>query len=741
LVRADSGGGGLVPPAGAWRLGTAGAGTLEHLALLPAPEVDAPLAPGQVRIGVRAAGLNFRDVLIALGVYPGPAAMGNEGAGVVTEVGPGVAGLSVGDRVVGVVPGVFGPAAVADVRMVVPVPPDWSFVQAASVPVAFLTAFYGLVDLAGLRAGERVLVHAGAGGVGMAAVQLARHLGAEVYATASPAKWDTLRGLGLDEEHIASSRDTGFASRFPAMDVVLSSLSGQYVDASLTLLAPGGRFVELGRTDLRDPEHVGTGHPGATYHVLDLLDAGPERLGQILAEVMQLFHTGTLRPPPVTAWDIRRAPEAFRHMSQARHVGKIVLTLPPRLDPDGTVLITGGTGTLGGLLARHLVTAHGVRRLVLASRRGPDAPGAGELCAELSTLGAEVTVAACDAADRDAVGRLVGQLPRLTGVVHAAGALDDATLASLTPEHIDRVLRPKADAALHLHELTQGRDLAMFALYSSASGVLGTAGQGNYAAANAFLDALAAHRHAQGLPATSVAWGYWAQATELTGHLGQGDLARVRRTGVLPLPAGQGLALFDAACMLDEPALVAARLDTAALRAQAGAGAVPALLRGLVRAPARRAVHEAAAASELSARLAGRSEAEQDRVLLDLVRTHAATVLGHTSLESVEPRRAFKELGFDSLTAVELRNRLGAVTGLRLPPTLVFDYPTPALLARHLREEVSGARSGAAPTPPVVAVTGDEPLAIVGMACRFPGGVRCPEDLWDLVVAGRDAVG
>ncbi|KOV69422.1 zinc-binding dehydrogenase, partial [Streptomyces sp. MMG1121] len=278
------------------------------------------------------------------------------------------------------------------------VPEGWSFVEAASVPVVFLTAYYGLVDLARVRSGESVLVHAAAGGVGMAAVQLARHLGAEVWGTASPGKWGVLRSAGVDEVRIASSRTLDFEESFRVatggrgVDVVLDSLAGEFVDASLRLVAAGGggRFVEMGKTDVRDARGVAVEYPGVDYRAFDLMEAGPERIGEMFAELMVLFERGVLAPLPVSVWDVRRAPEAFRFMGQARHVGKVVLTVPARLDSEGTVLVTGGTGVLGAQVARHLVTEHGVRHLVLTSRRGPQAPGAAELRAELVGLGAEV---------------------------------------------------------------------------------------------------------------------------------------------------------------------------------------------------------------------------------------------------------------------------------------------------------------------------------------------------------------
>ncbi|MGW2014046.1 SDR family NAD(P)-dependent oxidoreductase [Streptomyces sp. NPDC001927] len=413
----------------------------------------------------------------------------------------------------------------------------------------------------------------------------------------------------------------------------------------------------------------------------------------------------------------------------------------PAWDPEGVVLVTGGTGTLGALCARHLVTVHGVRRLVLAGRRGAAAPEAVALAEELRGLGAEVSVAACDAADRTALAALIAEITAerpLTGVVHTAGVLDDGVIASQTPERVDRALRPKVDAAWHLHRLTQGHDLAAFVLFSSTSGLFGAPGQGNYAAGNAFVDALAEHRRALGLPAVSQVWGLWAHASGMTGHLGTADLRRAARDGVVPLPTADALSLFDrAATGAADPVLVPAWLDLTSFAT--GGTPVPALLRGLVRGPARRAADAESGQDTLAQRLVALGAAERDRLLLDLVRGHASVVLGHADGDAVTPGHAFKELGFDSLTAVELRNRLAAATGLRLPATLVFDHPNPRALAEHLRGELLGERS--APVAAVaVGTAGDDPIAVVGMSCRLPGGVETPEDLWRLLAEGRDAL-
>ncbi|MFE1307404.1 SDR family NAD(P)-dependent oxidoreductase, partial [Streptomyces rochei] len=470
----------------------------------------------------------------------------------------------------------------------------------------------------------------------------------------------------------------------------LNALAGEFVDASLRITAPGGRFLEMGKTDIRDPESVGG---GVRYRAFDLGEAGPERNKGLLGELLDLFAEGALRPLPVRTWDVRRAREAFRFMSQAKHVGKIVLTMPPRWNPEGTVLITGGTGALGGHLARRLATA-GMRHLLLTSRRGTDAPGAAELAAELRELGAEVTVAACDTTDRDATAALIGSVPAqhpLTAVVHTAGVLDDGVIASLTPERLAAVLRPKVDAAWHLHELTRDLDLAAFLPFSSIAGVMGSPGQGNYAAANSFLDALTRHRRALGLAGTSLAWGPWAHDGGMTSTLSDTDMRRMQSGGLPPLAVEQGLDLFDIARGSDETFLVLVGLAPGAMRGAAPED-LPPLFRSMVRSGRRTAAatDAAGAAAALGAELAGLDAADRVRRVTDLIREQAARVLGHASPKAVDVTREFRELGLDSLTALELRNHLSTATGLRLPATLVFDYPTPTALAEHFVSELTG---------------------------------------------------
>ncbi|MCX4696170.1 type I polyketide synthase [Streptomyces sp. NBC_01408] len=410
---------------------------------------------------------------------------------------------------------------------------------------------------------------------------------------------------------------------------------------------------------------------------------------------------------------------------------------------DGTVLITGGAGGLGAVTARHLVTRHGVRSLLLASRRGLDAPGVAELVTELTALGADVRVAACDVSDRAAVAALLESVPAhepVTAVVHTAGVVDDGTIETLTAEQVDRVLAPKVDAAWHLHELTRDMDLSAFVLFSSAGPLLGGQGQGNYAAANAAMDALAQARRSAGLPAHSLAWGLWKRGmAEALNDPGAEHLVRQIRTrlGLSPIEPDTGMQMFDDALTTGEPMLMTALLDTPALTALGRLGTLPALLRGLIHVPPRGQVAD----SPLRQRLLDAPADQWEALIRGEVRAIAAAVLGHESADAIDPETPFTDLGFDSLGGVEFRNRVTAATGVQLPPTLVFDYPTAAAVAGFLRTRVDGSE----PARPRRASTSararaDEPIAIVGMSCRYPGGVENPDQLWELIDGRVDAI-
>jgi acyl transferase domain-containing protein/NADPH:quinone reductase-like Zn-dependent oxidoreductase/acyl carrier protein len=696
-----------VSDAESYRLEIGAKGSLDELKLVGCAR-RAPGA-GEVEIEVRATGLNFRDVVSTLGMeatagFEGSleAPLGGECSGVVVAVGAGVTRFGVGDEVMALASGSFSRFVTTDARVVARMPTGLSYAQAAGIPVAFLTAWYGLFDLGGLKAGERVLVHAAAGGVGMAAVQLAKRIGAEVYGTASSGKWEAVKAQGV--AHVASSRDLGFASSIReasggrGVDVVLNSLSGEFVDESLSLLSRGGRFIEMGKTDVRDASAMGTKYPGTSYRAFDLMEAGPARLGEMLASVAEALAKGDLRPLPIETFTVTEAERAFRWMAQARHVGKIVLTAARRLRTDGAVLITGGLGVLGLHAARVLVEG-GVKHLVLVGRRGVETPGAAEAIASLEAEGAHVTVASVDVTDRAGLAALLEGLPSsvpLRGVVHTAGALDDGVLSEQTPERFARVLAPKVLGSWHLHELTKDKELDVFVLYSSASGTLGNGGQGPYAAANVFLDALASSRRAAGLAGQSIAWGLWVdesqRAAGLAAHLGDAHAGSTSSWMGAITPA-LGARLLRSLLGREESEIAAVPVKLAAL-SKAFGDSVPALWRSLVTKRTRRAT-----AGTWARELSLLPPEQREEAIVAAVRAEVARVLSLPSASSVPVDRPLKELGLDSLMAVELRNALGRRVGATLPATLAFDHPTPARIADYLGETVLRGSAARRPEP------------------------------------------
>ncbi|WP_433732451.1 SDR family NAD(P)-dependent oxidoreductase [Nocardia sp. CA-129566] len=468
-------------------------------------------------------------------------------------------------------------------------------------------------------------------------------------------------------------------------------------------------------------------HPGR----FQLLDVDRDDWDQDPVAVAAVAAAAVMEPEAALRGGAVLVPRLSRHAA-----GEVV-----RLAEPGTVLITGGTGGLGALIARHLVTEHGVAHLLLTSRRGLDAPGAVALRDELVELGAQVTVTACDVSDRDALAVLIDSIPDeapLVGVVHAAGTVDNGLVESITPDRIDYVFGPKVDAAWHLHELTRDHSLSLFVLLSSAGGLVLAAGQANYAAANVFLDALAAYRRSSGLPATSVDYGLWARSSGLGMELSEADFERMRRQGLPALTEAEGLALFDSAIATDTAQVVALRVDPAVLRTRGEQ--IPALLRAIAPVSARRHPTASAVGQGFLDDLVGLSDADRRIAVLELVRSVAAGVLGHPSMDAVEPQRAFQQLGFDSLGAVEFRNKLNTATGLQLPATLTFDYPNPQAVAQFIDSELSGTVVVDEGVVGRVRVD-DDPIAIVAMSCRYPGGVASPEDLWRLVADGIDTTG
>ena len=705
----------IVPRSGnPWQIVPTGEGRLDRLAVVPLQRAE--LGLHEIRIAVHACGMNFRDTLNLLGVVEAPG-LGLECAGVVLAVGEEVDHVAVGDRVMGLAAGSLATEVVTDARYVVGVPEGVTDHEAATIPLAYLTAYHGLVNLAEVCRGQRVLVHAGAGGVGMAAIALARHLGAEVFATASPHKWPVLESLGVSRERVATSRAPGFASQWEPVDVVLNSLTGAMIDESLSLLREGGSFLEIGKTDVRDAGEVARRHPGVSYLPFDLMDNDPDEILRMLRTVVQMVEQGHVDPLPFVADHAARASEVLRVMSAGHHVGKLVLTLPRQLDPAGTVLITGGSGDLASDIARRVVVDHGARHLVLASRRGPQSDPVGVLARQLREAGARtVKLVPCDIGDQSDVRRLVTDLERpLTAVFHLAGVVDDGLVVEQNAERAASVMRPKATGAWLLHQETRHERLAAFVTYSSVAGTLGSAGQSTYAAANAVLDALMRHRVQSGQPGLSLALGPVAQkrGEGMMGRLASAARERMAAGGFLTLSHEDLASALSRGLRTGHAGLVVARCDRSRLDP-----AVSPLLTQLARSlrGPRGCEEEEKEVSVAKVRsLAGMAVEERYGVLLDLVRSEVASALGLGSAEDVSPTTSMRSVGLDSLMAIELRNRLCTRTGLNLPATVAFDAPTPKEMAHVMNDEL-GVAEGAVtdqPAPTVDRDLTDEEIELV----------------------------
>jgi acyl transferase domain-containing protein/acyl-CoA synthetase (AMP-forming)/AMP-acid ligase II/NADPH:quinone reductase-like Zn-dependent oxidoreductase/NADP-dependent 3-hydroxy acid dehydrogenase YdfG/acyl carrier protein len=696
------------PDAESFRLDISRPGNLDNL-ILRGDSRTTPRA-GEVEIRVNSAGLNFRDVMNAAGVYPGgPIPFGAECAGTIAAVGEGVTDLRVGDEVIALASGSFGAFVTADARAVIPKPAALSFGQAATIPIAFLTAYYSLHQLARLSKGERILIHAAAGGVGLAAVQLAQQAGAEVFATAgSPEKRAHLKTMRVP--HIFDSRSLAFADEIMkktgghGVDVVLNSLPGEYIARSLSILAAYGRFVEIGKTDIYQNKPLGLFpfRNNLSYFALDLervCREKPELVRSLLFELMDMFQQGKLKPLPHNIFRIEDAANAFRFMARRKNIGKVVLSfrgldaetrsdrsLAPRA--DATYLITGGHGGLGLAVARWLVEK-GARYLVLLSRTGPSSAGQ-EIVAELATRGATVRTVQADVSNESDVARALSEIrstmPALRGVIHAAGVLDDRLLLNQDAGSFRRVLAPKVLGAWNLHSLTAGLQLDFFVMFSSVASVLGSPGQANYAAANAFLDGLAQDRRSRGLPGLSINWGPWAEV----GMAARAQGTRTPASRVMhPLAPAQALAALDLLFEKNGPAqALAMSVDWTQLARSFNGQPPPALIADLLKEKAKPAAAKSArdegprlSRQDLLAAPADRRHA----LLLDFVQKSLGQVMALDAPE-LDPEESLANLGLDSLMALELQHSLEESFATRLPIELLMGMPSLSEFVTRLLE-------------------------------------------------------
>ena len=684
-------------------------GVLENLTL--APQTRRPPAANEVEIQVRAVGLNFRDVLNALGLLKEyteqmgitssqDLPFGGECAGVVVAVGDEVDHLRVGDAVVAAqCIGSLSSFVTTSAHLVVRKPDALSFEAAATIPTAFLTAHHGLIDQAQLQPGERILIHAAAGGVGQAAVQLAQQIGATVIGTASPPKWDFLKQMGVQQ--VMNSRTLDFADAVLAatagqgVEVVFNSLNGEYIPHSLKALGQKGRFVEIGKLGIWSGEQMQAQRPDVRYLPFDLLDlaiAHPTAIGALFSQLMESFEQGKLQPLPHQVFPIEQAVDAFRYMAQAKHVGKVVismpadekkLAIPAKVQPEGSYLITGGLGALGLKVAEWLVE-QGARHLTLVGRSGLTERSQ-PLVETLQQRGADVQVVAADVADPQAVEQLLEhiqtKLPPLQGIIHAAGMLDDGLLMGQSWSRFETVMAAKVSGAWNLHHQTKNLPLDFFICFSSIASILGSPGQGNYAAANAFLDALAQVRQAEGLPGLSLNWGPWSEAGMATA-INRSNTAKWAAQGIRAIEPMQGLQALETLLNRAGGQLAVLPIDWTKFW-QSLPPDVPMPLLETFAAGAGQAVR-----SEFLQQLEATPAGKRKALLVTQIRAQIAKVIGLGSANQVGLQQGFADLGMDSLMAVELRNRLQTTLDCAIPTTLAFDYPTVEALVDYLAPEI-----------------------------------------------------
>jgi myxalamid-type polyketide synthase MxaB len=701
-----------IPQAEAYRLVIPKRGVLDNLVL--ELHERTPPGPQQVEVRVHSAGLNFRDVLNALGMYPGdPGPLGGEFSGRISKIGDGVHELEVGEEVLGMAGGSFGKYVIADAEGLVRKPSSMSHQQAATIPIAFLTAYYGLLKIAGMKKGDKILIHAAAGGVGMAAVQLAQQIGAMVFGTAgSPEKRSYLRSLGV--EHVMNSRTLDFADEInritngDGIDIVLNALTGDFITRSMSLLAPGGRFIELGKAEIWDDDKVAAFNPDISYTAFDLAEISKNDIGlirEMLQELMVGFQEGSLRPLPFHTFPIEASMDAFRYMAQAKHTGKIVITQHKqvvqeisnnggRFCPDGSYLVTGGLGGLGLKFAQWMIE-QGARNLVLLSRSAPSA----EIITQIQAMeetGAVVTVARADVARYEDLQSVFSKINAngapLRGIIHAAGIIDDGILEQMDWQKFEKVLAPKVQGAWLLHQLSQDLPLDFFIMFSSITSIFGTPGQCNYAAANAFMDALAHLRRSESRKSLSINWGPWSEIGMAAAVQDQ-DHERWSAFGVGTVLPEIGIRIMDLLMDSDDTQVAVLRIKWQKFLNYLPKGNIPSFFIDIAQKELSKISEARKVASDSKdflRRLKDADSEDRNKIIAEHIRHQIAVVLKLDPNMELQSDQGLSELGMDSLMAVELKNRLMDSLNCSLPSTIIFDYPTIEALTEHLKTEVLG---------------------------------------------------
>lgn len=693
-------------------------GTFENLHF--APLTRRPPAAGEVELRVIATGLNFKDVLHALGMlnkdgaqsgieFAADMPFGGECLGEVVTVGTNVSGIKVGERVIAAMAfGSFGSFVTVDSRFVAPVPAHVSDEAAATISTAFLTADYALHTLAKIRRGERVLIHAGAGGVGLAAIQVAKAAGARIYTTASPSKWGFLQALGV--ERVMNSRNLNFAeelSRPPCdgVDVVLNCLSGEFIAKSIQVLRPGGRFVEIGKIGVLSQNEVRKLRPDISYSSFDLMEIAESKPGLIssmLRSILDQIERRTLDPLPFTSFPMRRVADAFRYMSQARHIGKIIVVQEradragsqpaalTQLFKDKTCLITGGLGAIGLEIARWIVRQGG-KNLVLVTRGEPGETAVRTIKA-LEDQGARILSLRADVSRREQLERIIQiageSMPPIKGIFHAAGVLDDGIVTAQNWERFARVFAPKVAGAWNLHTAFKNSQLDYFVCFSSVAALIGSPGQANYAAANSFMDALAAHRSSLGLPGLSINWGPWS-GSGMTGNLAERNRNRLRTSGVSLIESEEGLEVLESLLQQGVANAVAFPVNWSQFLMQFPEDNIPALYTNFGSDTASGGGDQESGPRQLLGLLRASNPERRLAVLCDTLREIIGTVLQIKALDTIPLNRTLRELGLDSLAGVEIKVKIEKAIGASLPSSLLLQAPSVVEIANTILEGLS----------------------------------------------------